>query len=52
MGFRHISQHSFFMADDEQIDLIYYKDLKEIKDPWTWTQGSLLTILFTLPLAI
>lgn len=27
MGFRHISQHSFFMADDEQIDLIYYKDL-------------------------
>ena len=27
MGFRHISQHSFFMADDEQIDLIYYKEL-------------------------
>ena len=27
MGFRHISQHSFFMADDEQIDFIYYKDL-------------------------
>lgn len=27
MGFRQISQHSFFMADDEQIDLIYYKDL-------------------------
>lgn len=27
MGFRHISQHSFFMGDDEQIDLIFYKDL-------------------------
>ena len=27
MGFHHIGQHAFFMGDDEQIDLIYYKDI-------------------------
>lgn len=27
MGFHHIGQHAFFMGDDEQLDLIYYKDI-------------------------